>query len=230
MQQILVAEDDVRLAQLIKSFLESSGDYRVALETSGHKVVRAVENLAPALIILDVGLPHVDGISLCRELRPRYSSPILILTARNAPQDQIAGLECGADDYVVKPVEPAVLLARVRALLRRAAAAAPEREAVLTYGALSIDPAARAATYEGRAVELSTHEFDLLYALAKQPGQVTSREFLFTHVYGRPYDGLDRTVDVRISQLRKKLGDSAEQPARIKTIWGRGYQFVADAW
>lgn len=228
--RILLAEDDVRLASLVKDYLESTGDYAVTVETNGGKVQRTVTDVLPDLLILDVMLPNKDGLSICRELRPSFPGPILMLTARNDDADQILGLECGADDYVIKPAEPRVLLARIRALLRRYSLEEKADKENLQFDDLNICCLSRTVTFVGEPVDLSSHEFDLLLTFARQPGQIMSREFLFNTIYARPYDGLDRTIDVRISQLRKKLGDNAEKPFRIKTIWGRGYMFVEDAW
>lgn len=227
---ILLAEDDLRLANLVKDYLEAADGYRVTIESNGGKVQRAVEDVCPELLILDVMLPNKDGLSICREIRPSFKGPILILTARDENADQILGLECGADDYVIKPVEPRVLLARIRALLRRYDLEQRQDQDHLHLGALHIDCHSRKVTLDSELVPLSSHEYDLLLTLARQPGQVMSREFLFNAIYSRPYDGLDRTIDVRVSQLRKKLGDNAESPYRIKTVWGRGYILVEDAW
>lgn len=228
--RILLAEDDVRLARLVKDYLESTGEYAVTIESNGGKVQRTVSDVLPDLLILDVMLPNKDGLAICREIRPDFPGPILMLTARNENADQVLGLEYGADDYVIKPAEPRVLLARIRALLRRYALEEKADKETLTFGALQICCNARTVSFAGETVDLSSHEFDLLLTFARQPGQVMSREYLFNTIYSRPYDGLDRTIDVRISQLRKKLGDNADKPFRIKTIWGRGYLFVEDAW
>lgn len=227
---ILLAEDDARLAALVKDYLESTGEFTVAVQQNGGKVVRAVEDLAPELVILDVGLPNKDGLSICRDLRPAYKGAVLILTAHSDDAEQILGLEYGADDYVIKPVEPRLLLARVRALLRRYDKDDKPDCQQIQFGALSIHCPSRVVTLQGEEITLSSHEFDLLLALAKQPGQVMSREYLYNCIYSRPYDGIDRTIDVRMSQLRKKLQDSADKPFRIKTIWGRGYLLAGDAW
>jgi len=226
---ILLVEDDRRLAELVKDYLEKH-EFSVAIENHGNRVIRQSQNINPALIVLDIMLPGKDGLTLCQELRPDYKGPILMLTARNEDMDQILGLEYGADDYVIKPVEPGVLLARVRALLRRYYQSEAREQEALVYGQLTIHPARRQVELAGKEVYLSSHEFDLLLALANQAGQTLSREFLFNQIYSRTYDGLDRSIDVRISQLRKKLADNAENPTRIKTIWGRGYLFIADAW
>lgn len=230
MHRILLAEDDERLALLVRDFLQSAGDFQVHIETNGNKVSRQLQNLCPDVLILDVGLPHKNGLTICQEVRADFKGPILMLTARNGDAEQILGLEHGADDYVIKPVEPAVLLARLKALLRRYHPVDKADAEELRFGALNVHCASRTLTLGGLPVALSSHEFDLLLALARQAGQVLSREFLFSSIYARPYDGLDRTIDVRVSQLRKKLGDSSDAPFRIKTVWGRGYLFVPDAW
>lgn len=226
---ILLVEDDRRLAQLVKDFLEAN-DFIVYVEENGNRVMRQVWNINPSLIILDIMLPGKDGLTLCQELRPEFKGPLLMLTARNDDLDQVLGLEYGADDYVIKPVEPRVLLARIRALLRRYYQSDPRDQEALLFDQLEIQPTARKVQLVGEEIHLSSHEFDLLLALATQPGQILSREFLFNQIYSRQYDGLDRSIDVRISQLRKKLHDNTENPSRIKTIWGRGYVFIAEAW
>lgn len=228
--RILLAEDDERLAQLVKDYLQTTGGFDVTIESNGNKVARQIQNICPDLLILDVMLPNKDGLTICKEVRAGFKGPILILTARNSDADQILGLDYGADDYVVKPAEPPVLLARIKALLRRYNADVDNDGEMLNFGGLNIHATSRTLTLNEQAVTLSSHEFDLLLTLARQAGQVLSREFLFSAIYARPYDGIDRTIDVRVSQLRKKLGDSADAPYRIKTVWGRGYLFVPDAW
>lgn len=229
MNRILLAEDDHRLAQLVKDYLENN-DFSVLVEANGNKVARRLADFRPDLVILDVMLPGMNGLEICKNIRESFTGPILILTARDDNVDQILGLEYGADDYVIKPVEPRVLLARLRALLRRTTVEHKAEAEQLSFGGLKVNVAARTANLNGETTNLSSHEFDLLLVLAKEAGQVLSREYLFNTVYARPYDGLDRSIDVRVSQLRKKLGDSAETPFRIKTVWGRGYLFVPDAW
>jgi DNA-binding response OmpR family regulator len=226
---ILVVEDDRRLAQLVKDFLEMN-DFKVFIEEQGNRVLRQAQNLNPALIVLDLMLPGKDGLTLCKELRPDFKGPILMLTARDSDADQVLGFEYGADDYVIKPVEPRILLARIRALMRRYYQQDPREQEALVFGKLHIQPNSRKVTLNQEDILLSSHEYDLLLSLAAQAGQILSREFLFNHIYNREYDGLDRTIDVRISQLRKKLNDNPENPTRIKTIWGKGYLFIADAW
>lgn len=228
MNIVLLAEDDERLAALVKDYLEENG-LKVIIESQGFNVPRQVQNLVPDLVILDIMLPGKDGISICKEIREYYKGPVLMLTARDTDADQILGFDVGADDYVIKPAEPSVLLARINALLRRANQTEPV-EHDLNFGCLGIIVAGRQVQLAGENVALSTHEYDLLLTLAQQSGKILSREYLFNTICNRPYDGLDRTVDVRISHLRKKLGDNTDSPARIKTIWGRGYMFVGDAW
>ncbi|MBU2885073.1 response regulator transcription factor [Gilvimarinus agarilyticus] len=229
MSVVLLAEDDERLASLVKDYLEANG-LTVAVEAFGLRVPRQVQSMQPDILILDLNLPGKDGISICREVRGAgFSGPILMLTARDTDADQVLGFDVGADDYVIKPAEPRVLLARIHALLRRSQQVPAEQEDIV-MGCLSIRSQAREVTLDNTPVALSSHEFDLLLTLARQAGKVLSREYLFTTICNRAYDGLDRTVDVRVSHLRKKLGDNSENPARIKTVWGRGYMLVPDAW
>jgi DNA-binding response OmpR family regulator len=226
---ILLVEDDLRLAELVSRYLESNG-FSVAIASRGDEVADTVEREPPDLVILDLGLPGEDGFTVCRQLRLMYTNPILILTARDSDIDHVLGLELGADDYVIKPVEPRVLLARIGALLRRSRGAlGPERK-LLQFGKLTINATSRAVHLDGQNIALSGNEFDLLLYLASHPGKIQSRETLFKDLFKREYDGMDRMLDIRISRLRRKLGDEAETAERIKTIWGQGYLFVPDAW
>lgn len=226
---ILLAEDDERLAALVSQFLKQH-EFDVVIESMGHNVLRQLKDLNPDALILDLGLPGKDGLEICHEAREFYERPILILTARDSDTDQVQGLEFGADDYVTKPAEPRVLLARVRALLRRANAEKPQDAPQIQHRYLVIDVVSREVRYHDESIPLTSHEFDLLLVFAEKAGEVLSREFLFNKIYGRAYDGLDRTIDVRISQLRKKFGDNLDNPEKLKTIWGRGYLFVSEAW
>jgi two-component system OmpR family response regulator/two-component system response regulator RstA len=177
-------------------------------------------------------LPGDNGFTLCRNIRPHYSGPLLFMTAKDDDIDQVLGLEIGADDYVIKPVEPRVLLARIQALLRRSnqltVSKTPSQQ--LVFGQLVIDRSTRSAILHGEDVQLTSHEFDMLWKLAENPSSLVERSTLYTELIGREYDGLDRSADVRISRLRKKLKDNPQHPYRIKTIWGKGFFFVADAW
>jgi DNA-binding response OmpR family regulator len=226
---IILVEDDLRLSELVSRYLESNG-FRVRIFSRGDEVVEQVQRDAPDIIILDLGLPGQDGFSICRQLRPLYTNPILILTARDNDIDQVLGLELGADDYVIKPVEPRVLMARINALLRRSRFHHHVEDKNLRFGRLVINTAARSVILRGQPIALSSSEFDLLVHLAAHAGEIQSRETLFQQLYKREYDGVDRMLDVRISHLRKKLGDEADCSERIKTIWGQGYLFVPDAW
>jgi len=228
-KKILLVEDDEKLAQLVKQYLMQSG-FDVRIEMRGDLAIATLGQYQPDLLILDINLPGKDGLTICKEIRPTFEQPILMLTARNEDFDQVLGLEFGADDYVIKPVEPRVLLARINALLRRTQTQKTEKVTKLIFGQLKIDLASRDVFYKEEKVVLSSHEFELLQIIAGQAGTILSRDYLFKNLYNREYDGLDRTMDVRISQLRRKLGDNAEEPFRIKTIWGKGYLFVADAW
>jgi DNA-binding response OmpR family regulator len=226
---ILLVEDDLRLAELVSRYLQNNG-FRVSAIGAAEGALERVHRDQPDLVILDIGLPGEDGLSLCRRLRPSYQQPILILTARDNDIDHVLGLELGADDYIVKPIEPRVLLARIRALLRRAKGHAAPAAKVMRFGGLVINAAAHSVSLNGVAVRLSRSEFDLLAHLAAYSDQIQSREALFRALYRREYDGVDRMLDISISRLRRKLGGEAENAERIKTIWGQGYLFVADAW
>jgi two-component system response regulator RstA len=175
-------------------------------------------------------LPGMDGFQVCRHLRPGYQGPILILTARDDDLDQILGLELGADDYVTKPVKPRVLLARVRALLRRAQAPAPAQGGPthVGLGSLEVDASRREVTLDGRQVAITTVEFDLLWFLASRAGQVVSRQDLYQAIFHYDYDGLDRSIDVYVSRLRQKLGDDPTAPQFIKTVRGAGYLMAGE--
>jgi DNA-binding response OmpR family regulator len=225
---ILLVEDDEALAHLVSNFLSNHG-FKVIIERSGVNATRMIKDLQPDLVILDLNLPGKNGFQICEEARTSYQGPILMLTAKDTNSDQIKGLELGADDYVIKPAEPQVLLARIRVLLRRHQTDISEVE-TLRFGGLYIDATSRRVLLDDADVPLSTHEYGLLLELASHAGKPLSREHLFTTVYDRPYNGLDRTIDVRISQLRKKLGDDGNPPNRIKTVWGLGYLFVEKAW
>ena len=227
--RILLVEDDQRLADLVADYLQQNG-FLVAVEADGALVEPRLRNEPFDLLILDLMLPNRDGLSICKAVRGFFAAPILMVTAKDSDIDQVLGLEFGADDYVIKPVDPRVLLARIQALLRRYLPRTEPEQSTLAFGQLQLENRSRHVTLASQPVDLSSHEFDLLWLLASHAGAIQSRDSLFQTLHGRPYDGLDRTIDVRVSHLRKKLGDSAEAPFRIKTIWGRGYLFVPDAW
>ena len=234
--RILIVEDDERLAELTREYLESNG-LTVSLETHGGHAVERIKNEKPDLVVLDLMLPGEDGLSICRRVRPFFSGPILMLTARTDDLDQVLGLEMGADDYISKPVKPRVLLARIRALLRRSGEsaekaeqdAASEEPVRLQFNDLVVDRAMREAWLNDESIDLTSAEFDLLWLLASSAGRVLSREEIFSALRGIEYDGQDRSIDVRVSRIRPKIGDDPVHPRRIKTVRSKGYLFVKEA-
>ena len=231
---LLLIEDDVRLATLIQDYLQNQ-NFKVRLQHRGDQAVAEFQAQKTDIVMVDLMLPGLDGLQVCQQLRQQFSGPILILTAKNSDIDHVMGLELGADDFVSKPIEPPVLLARLRALLRRSHNKySPHKGEELArehqFGCLTINFNAQQVLLQGKTIELTTQEFSLLWLLADNAGKILSRDYIFSQLRGIDYDGLDRTVDVRISQLRKKLHDSSDKPKRLKTVWGKGYLFVADAW
>ena len=205
---IMIVEDDERLADLTCEYLQSNG-LDVSVVSDGEEAIRRIRSEQPDLVVLDLMLPGADGLTVCREVRATFKNPILMLTARTDDMDQVLGLEMGADDYVAKPVKPRVLLARIRALLRRVETdserdSSPSR---LEFGALVIDNSAREVSLRGKSVDLTSAEYDLLWLLASNAGTVLSRETIFEKLRGIQYDGQDRSIDVRISRIRPKVGD-----------------------
>lgn len=222
--RLLLVEDDEPLAQLMADALRRGG-LQVDLAHRGDGVVERIHRDQPDLVVLDVMLPGMDGFEILRALRPGWAGPVLMLTARGDAFDQVAGLELGADDYVAKPVIPQVLLARVRALLRRARPNDPA-SAVQTFGDLQIVPSAREARGRKGVIPLSDAEYDLLAYLASRAGEVVERDELFRALRGIPYDGLDRSIDLRVSKLRAQLRDHLDGRSPIRTVHGRGYLFA----
>ncbi|OED40705.1 DNA-binding response regulator [Chromatiales bacterium (ex Bugula neritina AB1)] len=227
---VLLVDDDESLNRLVQQYLESQG-FTVSTAMDGHTAVNRIIEENPDLVILDVMLPGTDGLSVCREVRPNYEGPILMLTALGEDIDEVAGLETGADDYLAKPVRPRVLLARVRALLRRHSTAgsseeppaAPDRR--ISIGNFAISQTDRTATQHGELISLTDAEFELLWLLASHAGQILSRDDINRALRGLEHDGTDRTIDLRISRLRKKLNDDSKEPRLIKSIRGKGYLF-----
>jgi DNA-binding response OmpR family regulator len=230
---ILVAEDERDLNNLVRRHLEEEG-HRVLQAFDGPSALAAATREGPELVVLDWMLPRLDGLEVCRRVRRESAVPILMLTARSAEVDRVVGLEVGADDYLTKPFGIRELLARVRALLRRveldreagggASPSAPPL--LLEAGGLRVDLAAHAARVDGRAVELTPKEFDLLALLVRNPGRAFGREYLMAKVWGYDAEGSDRTVDTHVLRLRKKLGPHGD---RIETVWGVGYRFARPA-
>jgi len=219
-QTIVVAEDDASIADLLDLYLRDAG-YRPLLAPSGERALELVAQHRPVLVVVDVGLPGMDGFELCRRIRADNPLPVLFVTARDAETDRVHGLELGGDDYVVKPFSPRELVARVRAILRRGTPAPSPTVAVVEVGAsVDVDLARREALVRGAPVALATREFDLLAHLARNQGVALTRRQLLDAVWGEDWDGDERTVDVHVAQLRKKLGD--ELP--LATVWGVGYR------
>jgi len=229
----LIVEDDADIMRLVRLYLEEAG-FRVVTAANGVDALDAHLREQPDIIILDVMLPGLDGREVCKRIRQVARTPIIMLTARRMEEDRVRGLDLGADDYVTKPFSPRELVSRARAVLRRVAPeraddptrALPQRPERLRFGALSIQPVARRVELEGRPVELTPKEFDLLLTLASAPAHVFSREALLSRVWGYEYLGDSRTVDVHIGTLRKKIEREPTQQY-IRTVWGQGYSFEA---
>ena len=226
MTRILLIDDDVRLHELLTSYLEQNG-FSVTGAHDGPRGIALLSQSSFDAVLLDLSLPGMDGLDVCRRIREKNTIPIVMLTARGDEADRVVGLELGADDYVPKPFSPRELLARLRAVLRRTSADMRERSEV-KVGELSLDPGARSATLKGRALELTGLEFDLLLGLARRAGRVVPREALLEEAGRGDVSVGDRTVDVHISHLRQKLGDDPKSPRWIKTVRGIGYVLVKD--
>ncbi len=226
MARLLLIEDDPAIRTTLLRALRERG-HAVACSPAAMDGLRTALAERPDLIVLDLGLPDLDGRELLRMLRAVSRIPVIIATARDEETEMVRLLDAGADDYVVKPFTAAQLDARVRAVLRRGTGAAPTP--VLTVGGLAIDPAARTVTLDGEAVELSPREFDLLHHLAQRAGQVVTKRDLLSEVWQVPYGGADKTVDVHLSWLRRKLGETAQQPRYLHTVRGVGVRLSEPA-
>jgi DNA-binding response OmpR family regulator len=221
---VLVVDDEPSVREIAGAYLERQG-FEVRTASDGPAGLRAALELQPALVVLDIMLPGMNGLDVLRCLRLEQPTPVLLLTARGDEFDRVLGLELGADDYLTKPFSPRELVARVKAILRRGAGA-HAAGAAIRHGGLRLDPDTREVTLDGRGVELSTLEFDLLHALMRQPGRVFKREELIASVWGSDFPGVDRVVDVHVSGLRRKLGDDAERPRFLATVRGVGYRLL----
>ncbi len=221
---ILIVEDDPNVVRLVSLYLKA--DYHEVLTASdGEEGLRLAREHKPDLLVLDVMLPKMDGLEVCRALRKESSVPIVMLTARVEEEDVLAGLDLGADDYVTKPFSPKQLAARVRAVLRRTIKdAADVGSTVLTHDDLSVDPETRAVKVSGNSVGLTPTEFRLLVQFIREPARVFSRDQIIERAFGYDFDGFDRTVDTHISNLRKKLETASGKPRYIQTIYGVGYR------
>lgn len=228
MPHIMVVEDDNSLAQWIGDFLTDNG-FLVSVANRGDDAVDLIKTDDPALVILDINLPVKDGFEVCSEVRRFYSKPVLMLTARGDESDEVHGIEAGANEYLIKPVRPRALLARVHALLKFGERTEID-SSIKHFGVFKIDSESRSAYIDNLLIDLSSHEFDLLWLLTENAGSVMSRDDMVNQLRGIEYDGFNRSVDILISRLRKKLGDNSQKPTKIKTVWGKGYVFAADAW
>ena len=221
---ILVVDDEARIVKLVRDYLERAG-FDVLSAQDGETALTLARVEQPDLIVLDLMLPGVDGLDVCRRLRQVSGVPIIMLTARVEEADRIVGLELGADDYVTKPFSPRELVARVRATLRRASGEVGP-SSILRAGDMELDTAALAATVAGEPVDLTPTEFQVLATLVRQPGRIFSREQLLEAVHGVAFDGFDRSVDSHIKNLRRKIEPDPRRPTYIQTVYGVGYRFV----
>jgi DNA-binding response OmpR family regulator len=226
MKTLLVIDDDEKLVGLVRDYLEPHG-FRIQAAHEGPAGVSAVARSRPDLVILDIMLPGMDGFEVCRRIREDSAVPILMLTARGEDTDRIVGLELGADDYLPKPFNPRELLARIRAILRRADGASEQGAAgVVVVGTVRLDPGDRSVHVGGEPIDLTTAEFDLLHVLIASAGRVLSRDQLMQQIHGTGWAAYDRSIDVHVSRIRSKLGDDSRRPAMLKTVRGVGYQFA----
>jgi DNA-binding response OmpR family regulator len=221
---ILVVDDDRKTVDLIRLYLEKDG-YRVLTAYDGRQALDLSRRREPGLIILDLMLPRVDGLDVCRILRSESKVPIIMLTAKTTEEDKLVGLDLGADDYVTKPFSPREMVARVRAVLRRVHTEEDEGPDELVFGDMVVDFVRHEARIDGESIHLTPKEFRLLETMAKQPGRVFSRLELLEHAFGFDYGGFERTVDVHVMNLRKKIEPDPAQPTYIHTVYGLGYKF-----
>jgi DNA-binding response OmpR family regulator len=225
-KQILLIDDDQKLNELLKSYL-AKFDMTVTAATRPEEGLLMLKRSSPHLVILDVMLPGQDGFSVCKEIRKSSKVPVIMLTARGDVTDRVVGLELGADDYLPKPFEPRELVARIESVLRRLAPKEPTAGQVLKSESLALDLGKRLATLKGKDLGLTTTEFETLAFFMKNPGAVLNRDQIMEYLKGIECEAFNRSVDIAMSRLRKKLGDSAEKPKYFKTVWGTGYLFIA---
>lgn len=225
---ILLVEDDITLANWVSEYLSEQG-FNVKHIDRGDRVMNALNVFTADIVLLDVMLPGLNGIEVCRLIRENSKIPIIMLTARADEFDEVIGLEAGANDYVIKPVRPRALLARISSALKNNSLTTSQVSEI-KYGDLEINETAKRVIYKGEEVELSTSLFAFLLYLAVHAGKVVNRDSVFIALKGREYDGQDRRFDVMLSTLRKIFDDDPQKPKKFKTVWGKGYLFVADAW
>jgi two-component system, OmpR family, phosphate regulon response regulator OmpR len=224
-ERILLVEDDPRLAEMLSEYLGQAG-YRIHVAALGAAALKQLAEAKYDAVVLDLMLPDMDGLDLCRQLRTTSDTPVLMLTGRGDAVDRIVGLELGADDYLPKPFEPRELLARLRAILRRGVRGRVSADESLRFGRLEIDPSARTVRLDAEACDLTGYQFDLLLALARKAGRVLSREVLMDLVKGEQPEAFDRSIDVHMSRIRAAIEDDPKKPRRVITVRGAGYVFA----
>jgi two-component system, OmpR family, phosphate regulon response regulator OmpR len=224
-ERLLLVEDDPRLAEMLCEYLGQAG-FRVTLAPLGASALECLSTVEFDAVVLDLMLPDMDGLDVCRQVRTQSDIPLLMLTGRGDAIDRIVGLELGADDYLPKPFQPRELLARLRAILRRRIRGKSNAESVLQFGRLDIDTAARTVRLDGVQRDLTGYQFDLLMALAENPGRVLSRDTLMNLVKGEHLEAFDRSIDVHVSRIRAAIEDDPKKPRRVITVRGAGYVFA----
>jgi two-component system alkaline phosphatase synthesis response regulator PhoP len=224
MTHVLVVDDEQDIVAIVRDYLADAG-YRVSTARSGEEALRLLRSIVPDLVVLDLGLPGIDGLDVTRRVRSTSAVPIIMLTARSDEADRVIGLELGADDYVVKPFSPRELLARVRAVLRRGTPVGDD-DRPLRVCDLSVDPARRVVTVDGRSVELTVSEFELLAHMARSPDRVFTRGQLLEAIHGVAVDAGLRAIDAHVKNVRRKIEDDPHRPARLLTVHGVGYRLV----
>jgi DNA-binding response OmpR family regulator len=221
---ILVVEDELKIAQLARDYLEHAG-FRVSIETNGRGALETARRASPDLLVLDLGLPELDGLDVIRELRKESNVPIVILTARGEESDKLVGLELGADDYLTKPFSPRELVARIRAVLRRTERTESAGD-LIRLGDMEIDLGRMRVSVDGTLIDLTATEFQLLATLARQPGRVFTRAQLLDAVHGVAFESYERAIDTHIKNIRRKLEPNAREPRYVLTVYGVGYRFA----
>jgi two-component system, OmpR family, response regulator RstA len=222
---ILLVDDDIELSQLISQYLSTNG-YHLTCLADGENIDKTIKDIQPEIIILDLMLPGIDGLSICKNIRRDFNGAIIMLTALGDDIDEVTGLEVGADDYLAKPIQPRVLLAHIRAQLRRQTKIQQntKQSSICCFDkSITIDASKRTVVNKTNDILLSSAEFDLLWLLAQNVGTITEREYLHQQIFRLPYDGVDRSIDLRISRIRKKLNDDPKDPQIIKTVRNVGY-------
>ena len=225
MVHVLVVDDEPRIVEVVRDYLADAG-YRVSTARSGDEALRHVRSITPDLVVLDLGLPGMDGLDVARALRQTSNVPIIMLTARSDEADRVAGLELGADDYVAKPFSPRELLARIRAVLRRTASASSTPDGPFVVGELAVDPTRRRVTVADAAVELTATEFDLLALMVAAPGRVFTRRQLLEAIHGVAVDAGERAIDAHVKNIRRKIEGDHRRPQLLLTVHGVGYRLA----